>query len=199
MKKYRDHYFKKAKEENFPARSVYKLEEIDAKFNLLKAGQKVLDLGASPGSWTMYASERVKAAGRVVSVDLKPAGVTLPDNVHWFVDDVFNPGPDLLAELTGQTPFDLVISDMAPATSGIMITDQARSYDLACQALELAEKYLALDGAFVVKIFMGPDVKSFLDQTRTMFGAVKGFKPKSSRPESKETFYVASNFQGRSA
>ena len=196
MKKYRDHYFQKAKQENYPARSVYKLEEIDAKFSLFRPGHKILDLGASPGSWTLYAASRAGLSGLVVSIDLKPAGTALPANVRWFVDDVFNPGRELKKTLLEGRPFDLALSDMAPATTGIIFTDQARSMDLACQALRLAASCLIAGGAFVVKIFMGPNLPELLREMRPLFVSVKGFKPKSSRSESKEFFYVGLGFKG---
>jgi 23S rRNA (uridine2552-2'-O)-methyltransferase len=134
----KDHYFKKAKEQNFAARSVFKLEEIDQKFKILRPKQIVLDLGASPGSWSQYCSQKIGPDGRILGVDLKTVSVKLKNAVfiqadlrdlnieQAFVQHGFSP------------PFDLVISDMAPNTTGIRMTDQARSFDLCCLALDLA-------------------------------------------------------------
>ena len=157
MKEYRDHYFLKAKRENYPARSVYKLKELDAKFKLFRQGMRVLDLGAAPGSWSL--------------------------------GDAFE------ARLREMGPFDVVMSDMAPRTTGTKFTDQARSLELACEALEVARLHLKPGGSFIVKIFMGPDIQEMLQPMRRAFKAVKSFKPKSSRAESKETFFVGMGFK----
>ncbi len=190
MKKYRDHYFNRAKQENYPARSVYKLQEIEKQFSLFRPGQTVIDLGAAPGSWTLYASKKVGDKGRVLAVDLNEAGISLPGNVIFFQDDAFEPGPELSKAIEEHAPFDLVISDMAPKTTGIKFTDQARSLELCERALEVADVWLKPGGHLVVKIFQGPDVKAFTDSLRPRFAKVKTFKPKSSRAESKEIFII---------
>jgi 23S rRNA (uridine2552-2'-O)-methyltransferase len=190
MKKYRDHFFLRAKKENFPARSVYKLKEIDKRFGLFSQGARVLDLGAAPGSWTLYAAQKVGASGLVVAVDLQEITTELPPNVLTFQDDLFEPSETLSKTLEEHGPFDLVISDMAPRTSGIKFSDQARSFDLAMQALALARKSLIKGGHFVVKVFEGPDTQTLLADMRREFARVKPFKPKSSRAESKEMFFV---------
>lgn len=197
MKKYRDHYFCKAKAENYPARSVYKLQELDEKFGLLKKGMKVLDLGAAPGSWSLYAVKKVAPEGSVLAVDIKETDTVFPEGVVFMREDVFSPSAELAAALADSGPFDVVMSDMAPATTGIKMTDQARSLDLALAAYESALANLASGGSFVVKIFMGPDTASLLEPMRKSFGSVKTMKPKSSRSESKETFYVGLGFRGR--
>lgn len=190
MKTYQDYYFKKAKKENYPARSVYKLQEIDKKFKLFKKGQKVLDLGACPGSWSLWASKQVGEKGLVVAVDLNPLSVALPAWVKVFTCDVTSPSEEFSQTLKKEGPFDLVISDMAPKTTGIKFADQARSYELALTALEVALNWLKKGGCFIVKIFAGPDVPEFLKETRKHFKSVKQVKPKSSRAESKEFFVV---------
>ncbi|MDK2921058.1 MAG: rRNA (uridine2552-2-O)-methyltransferase [Desulfonauticus sp.] len=190
MKTYQDYYFKKAKKEKYPARSVYKLQEIDKKFRLFKKGQKVLDLGACPGSWTLWASQKVGEKGLVVAVDLNPLSIELPGWVQVFTCDATSPSEELQETLEKEGPFDLVISDMAPKTTGIKFADQARSYELALTALEVALNWLKKGGCFIVKIFAGPDVPEFLKETRKHFKSVKQVKPKSSRAESKEFFVV---------
>ena len=195
MKTYRDHYFLKAKQQNYPARSVYKLKEIDAKFKLFKPGMKVLDLGAAPGSWSLAASESIGPSGCVLACDIQATGTSFPVNVQYLVADVFALPEVFEQALAKLAPFDVVMSDMAPATTGTRFSDQARSYGLCCEALKLAERCLRPGGSFVVKIFMGPDVRELLANMRKHFTLVKGFKPKSSRAESKETFYVGLGFK----
>ncbi len=195
MKKYQDHYFKKAKQESYPARSVYKLQEIQKQCSLLGPGQTVLDLGASPGSWTLFCAEKVGPNGRVLAVDVNPPGISFPPVVTFVEDDAFAPGPELTAALEDHAPFDVVVSDMAPKTTGVKFADQANSLELCERALAMARAFLKPGGRLVVKIFQGPDVKAFSDDMRRSFATVKAIKPKSSRPESKEIFYVGLGFR----
>lgn len=198
MKKYRDHYFKRAKSDNYPARSVYKLKEIDKRFKLLSQGDKILDLGAAPGSWTMFASEKVGQQGLVLAVDLNPAETGFSENVTFLQGDVFDPPREVAEAMSEKGPFNTVISDMAPKTTGHKSTDQARSMALAEEALALACEHLILGGNFVVKVFQGPDEQDYTKALRRVFENVKSFKPKSSRQESKEIFFVARGFNGGS-
>lgn len=197
MKKYRDHYFQRAKQENYPARSVYKLQEIDKRFKVLRQKARVLDLGAAPGSWTLFAAKKAGPAGTVLAVDLQDTDTIFPDNVTFCKEDVFEPSPELEALIQDIGPFDLVMSDMAPKTTGIKFADQARSLELAHRALDLALERLVVGGGFVVKIFQGPDDREVVERMRPLFQVVKTFKPKSSRAESKETFYVGTGFKGK--
>jgi len=196
MKQYRDHYFKRAKAENYPARSVYKLQELDAKFALLSPGFKVLDLGAAPGSWTLFAAKKVGPAGRVLALDIQTTEQEFPENVQFLVHDAFADSPELLALMEPLLPFDFVMSDMAPKTTGVKFTDQARSVELCERARDVALRRLKPGGNFVAKIFEGPDAKDFQESLRPHFEKVRGFKPKSSRAESKETFIVGLGFRG---
>ena len=194
MKKYRDHYFLRAKQENYPARSVYKLKEIEKKFHIFKPGQKVLDLGAAPGSWSLGAAEMVGAQGFVLGADIKDTDTAFPPNVQFCVEDVFERSAAFEALLQECGPFDVVISDMAPNTTGHKGTDQARSANLCEEALLVAQAHLVPGGSFVVKMFMGPDTETFVASARRVFTNVKSFKPKSSRSESKEIFYIGLGF-----
>lgn len=194
MKTYRDHYFNKAKQENYPARSVYKLKEIEKQSRLLVPGAAVLDLGACPGSWSLYAAERVGPQGRVLAIDLKPAGTAFSGNVTYLTGDMLDPGPDILEAFAKYGPFDVVLSDMAPNTIGHKFTDQARSFELCEAALSVAVARLKPGGSFVVKIFQGPDFQAYQKGLRLYFSKVRVAKPKSSRPESKEIFFVATGF-----
>lgn len=197
MKEYRDHYFLKAKQEKYPARSVYKLKELDARFRLLRKGLKVLDLGAAPGSWSLGAAEKVGPGGLVLACDIQSTDTVFPPQVIFMREDVFNRSAAFEARLEELGPFDLVISDMAPRTTGTRFTDQARSLELAVEALTVAGLHLKPGGGFVVKIFMGPDIQELLAPMRAAFATVKSFKPKSSRAESKETFFVGLGFGDR--
>ena len=189
MKKIRDHYFKQARQDNYPARSVYKLKEMDRRFNLLRPGQKILDLGASPGSWSMFAAQKVQAKGMVLAVDLNEPSVSFPQQVVFIQGDIINDN-EAREQARDFAPFDLVLSDMAPKTTGIKITDQARSHQLAREAFELSLEMLGPGGTLVVKIFEGPDVQELGREMKACFKRLKHFKPKSSRAESKEIFLV---------
>lgn len=195
MKEYRDHYFLKAKRENYPARSIYKLRELDARFRLLGSGMRVLDLGAAPGSWSIGAAERVGKRGRVLACDIQDPTTTFPPQVRFMRSDALAPSAEFAAALEETGPFDLVMSDMAPSTTGTRFTDQARSLELALAAFGAARRHLKPGGNFVVKIFMGPDMDELLVPMRRAFRKVTSFKPKSSRAESKETFFTGLGFR----
>ncbi|WP_320005876.1 RlmE family RNA methyltransferase [Maridesulfovibrio sp.] len=196
MKQYRDHYFKRAKKENYPARSVYKLQELDKRFKVFEKGQNVMDLGAAPGSWTLFAAKKVGDAGRVLAVDIQSTDTVFPDNATFLQADVFEDSPELLAAMDKQLPYDLIISDMAPKTTGVKFADQANSLELCERARDIVPSRLKNGGHFIVKIFDGPDVNGYIDSLRKMFSKVKRFKPKSCREESKEFFIVGLGFRG---
>ena len=187
-----DAFGKQARREGYPARSVYKLEEIDQRVRLFRRGQKVLDLGASPGSWTLYASEKVGEQGHVLAIDLKPERAAMPPNVFFRVGDMYD---ETVESLGG--PFDVVISDMAPNTSGQRDADMYRSYELVVAALRLAEGTLVRGGHFVAKIFQGPDFEDARDQCRKVFDKVRVIRPKATRDVSYEVFLVGLGFKGK--
>ncbi len=195
MKTYRDHFFLKAKQENYPARSVYKLKELNKKFKFLNKGMKVLDLGAAPGSWSLVAGEYVGPQGLVIACDIQDTQTHFPNNIKFFKEDVFNRSAEFEEVLEKYSPFGAVISDMAPATTGTKFTDQARSLELCLEAFEVAKKYLANDGTFVCKIFMGGDFQELAQALKPYFKNVRNFKPASSRQESKEIFTVGVGFK----
>jgi 23S rRNA (uridine2552-2'-O)-methyltransferase len=196
MKKYRDHYFLKARQERYPARSVYKLKEINKRFDLFKPGMRVLDLGAAPGSWSLGAAECIGPTGSVLGADIRDVRTEFPPQVTFLREDVFHRGPAFETALAERAPFHVVLSDMAPDTTGHRGTDQARSAALCEEALAVARLYLIKGGSFVVKMFMGPDTQTFAKELRASFGTARTFKPRSSRPESMETFYIATGFKG---
>ncbi len=190
-----DHFARKAKKENFVARSIYKLEEIDAKYHVIHSGDYVLDLGASPGSWSQYVSGKIGTKGKLLGIDLKAVTVRLPNAI--FVEGDINElkVEDVLSRYEFNRLFDAVISDMAPNTSGNKFVDQTRSYDLCVMALENAEKFLVRGGHFVCKIFDGEDAMPFRDHLKTRFEQVQILRPKSVQSSSKEMFLIAKNFR----
>jgi 23S rRNA (uridine2552-2'-O)-methyltransferase len=191
----KDHFHERAKDAGFRARAVFKLEEIDKAIHLLRPGDRVLDLGCAPGSWLQYARSRIGERGRMVGIDR----VAIPGvpGARLLVGDVFTVVPaDLVGDLEG---FDVVMSDMAPDTTGIRHVDQARSEALFERALELAIATLAPDGRFVGKLFQGPDMQRLVGVARSRFAAVKTIKPDSSRQISIEQYVTASGFKGRAA
>ncbi len=182
----RDHFHRKAKQAGFLARAVYKLEEIDAKFQLFSSGQRVLDLGCAPGSWMQYARSRIGASGHIVGLDRGFRGKVAGARI--VLGDVMNIE---VATLKGDLPgFDVVLSDMAPDTSGIRSLDQARSEALFERALEIAAAVLTPGGTFVAKLFMGPDFKLLVDRVRAQFAIAKTMKPASSRQISIEQYVI---------
>jgi len=182
---WQDHYTRQAKKDRFPARSVYKLQEIQQKHQLIKKGYKVLDLGCAPGSWLLYAAKITGDRGRVVGIDLKPVTGQVPAHAEIIAADVFT--LDIKSLNTG---FNVVLSDMAPATTGHKDVDAARSYNLCETALGIAQSVLLPGGSFVCKIFQGPDFKEFTDIVKADFKELKIFKPHSSRKASKEIFVI---------
>jgi 23S rRNA (uridine2552-2'-O)-methyltransferase len=182
---WQDHYTRRAKKEHFPARSIYKLQEIQQKHLLIKKGFKVLDLGCAPGSWLLYAAKLTGDRGRVVGIDLQPLTGQLPSHADFITADVFT----LYVESLG-TDFNVVLSDMAPATTGHKDVDAARSYNLCETALGIAQSVLVPGGSFVCKIFQGPDFQAFTDIVKANFKGLKIFKPRSSRKASKEIFII---------
>jgi 23S rRNA (uridine2552-2'-O)-methyltransferase len=192
VRKVQDYYFKKAKKENYPARSVYKLEEAQKKYRFIKSGDTVLDFGCYPGSWSIYAARVVGPQGLVVGVDLQEAkkvSIAKAAEIKWFCNDIMS--DDIVGKMQGiREAFSVVLSDMAPRTSGNKWVDQQQSLDLARRVLELAANLLKKDGNFYVKVFEGEDFKEFVDSVRKSFKTVKIVKPKSSRSESPEVFVL---------
>ena len=191
-----DHYSERAKKEHYPARSVFKLKEAQKKFRLIKKDDRVLDLGCSPGSWLLYAAELVGKRGRVVGIDLKEILIKLPPQAKTLTADIMTIDRAWFDEQKLGDRFNVVLSDMAPATSGNKGLDAARSFQLCQAALNIAEMVLKPGGAFICKIFQGEEFKEFLDIVRNRFKRHKIFKPRSSRKESKEIFVVGMGFKG---
>ncbi|MDP2861713.1 MAG: RlmE family RNA methyltransferase [Desulfobacterales bacterium] len=191
--KWEDHYSRLARKENFPARSVYKLQEIQKKFRLIKKGDKVLDLGCSPGSWTLYASDLAGEKGTITGIDLKKVEIKMPSNVRIYNCDILEIDDELLSSIGRD--FNVVISDMAPSTSGNKASDAVRSFDLCVAAFNIAKTLLVPGGSFLCKIFQGEDFKKFSEMVRAAFNTQKIFKPQSSRKASREIYIVGLGFK----
>jgi 23S rRNA (uridine2552-2'-O)-methyltransferase len=192
--KFQDHYFQQAKKQHYLARAIYKLKEVQEKYKILRPGDRVLDLGAAPGSWMQYTSEVVGPKGLIVGVDLKNIEHPFPAHVVAIQRDIF--ADDFIDELTRQyAPFDVVLSDMAPATSGIRVADSARSALLFEQALKLAVTTLKDRGHFMAKIFQGSEFHDLLSQVKPLFDWVKVVKPDASRKISREIYILAMRFK----
>ena len=196
MKGKADYYWRKSKEEGYPARSVFKLQEIQEKYKPLGPGNRVLDLGASPGSWSLYILDMLAGAGRVVGVDLNPPDDKLAakKNYRFFHGDFTS--EELVRQIVGEGPFDVVVSDAAPSTTGNRTLDTARSAEIARTVLDICERCLASGGNCVLKIFQGGEEKKILDRIRGRFAAARAFKPKASRSESMETYFLGLGFKG---
>ncbi|PKM46169.1 MAG: 23S rRNA (uridine(2552)-2'-O)-methyltransferase RlmE [Gammaproteobacteria bacterium HGW-Gammaproteobacteria-1] len=188
-----DIYVKRAQQEGYRSRAVYKLQEINEKERLLKPGMTVVDLGAAPGSWSQMAADIVGPKGRVVALDILPMdplpGVEI-------VEGDFREEAVLeqLLALIGERPVDIVLSDMAPNISGMSSVDLPRAMYLVELALELCRTVLKPGGDFVVKVFQGPGSDQFVQDLRKSFGKVAIRKPAASRPRSREVYMVARNY-----
>jgi len=191
---HQDAYVLKAREQGYRSRAVFKLEEIQQKDRILKAGQFVLDLGAAPGGWSEYAVQAVGDHGRVIALDLLPiepiAGVE-------FLQGDFTEQQTLddLQAIIGDQKFDLVLSDMAPNLSGMHSVDQPKSIYLAELAFEMARDFLKSRGVFVVKLFQGEGFEDLVSTFRLTFKSVKFRKPEASRSRSSEIYAVCSGLR----
>jgi 23S rRNA (uridine2552-2'-O)-methyltransferase len=186
-----DPYVQKSKREGYRSRSAYKLTEIDDRDHLLAPGKRVLDLGSAPGGWSQVAIQRVGAKGRVLAVDLLPME-PVPGVEFVLGDFSKKSGLAALREAMGERKVDLVLSDMSPNLSGILVSDQARSMELAELARDFAVLHLqAEDGAFLVKVFQGAGYDEYLKSLRAAFRKVAARKPAASRDESAEQYLLA--------
>jgi 23S rRNA (uridine2552-2'-O)-methyltransferase len=178
---------KAAKEQGFPARSVFKLEEIDRRVKLLRGGQRVLDLGAAPGSWALYASQKVGASGRVLAIDLQEIRQAFPPNVTVSQGDALTLENEALSEFA---PYDVVLSDMAPNTSGNKTRDQAYSFELCMRAMDVALALGKPGSHFVAKIFMSEDFQAARKAAGDRYERCQVIRPEGTRQQSSEVFIV---------
>jgi len=191
-----DYWQLKARDENYPARSVYKLKEMDEKFRLFKHSGKtfrVLDLGAAPGSWSLYVL-REKPETFLVSVDLSPLsrqfdnGLFDQENFKFIQGDFTEPA--VIESILSHGPYNLILSDAAPFTTGNRFVDTCRSLELAQAAASFVENALAKNGNIVIKVFQGGDTSELLKRLRSIFKTAKSYKPEACRGDSFETYYL---------
>lgn len=184
-----DHYTDKAKKSGYLARSVYKLEAIQERFGVISPGDAVLDVGAAPGSWTQRAIELVGASGSVTAVDLSPLEISASgDRLTTVQGDLFDGETQrILAE---HAPYNVIISDAAPATTGNRTVDTSRSAALVELVVQLSGEWLTTGGNLVAKIFQGGDEQVILADLKTKFDSARAFKPKATRKKSFETYLL---------
>ena len=183
-----DPYRQQARAEGFVSRAAYKLMAIDKKYRLFRRGQRVLDLGCSPGSWLQYIALRLGPEGLALGVDLAPLQIPLTPPLDFVSGDALSID---LGIIQAKSPyFDVIVSDLAPQTSGIKGVDQQRSLELAQRAWEVARELLTPGGHFLVKIFEGPDTGLLVAQLKKAFRQCHRLKPAGSRPSSKEYYLL---------
>ena len=189
-----DHYLLKSREDNYRSRAAYKLEELDQKYRLIKPGMKILDLGAAPGSWSQYAMRKTSGKAKIVAIDLLE--IVPIENVTVIKGDIRD--EENQAKILELCPkgLDLIMSDMAPDTTGVHYADTENSVILVNLALDIAERLLKPKGNFIAKVFEGGEYNSLLKRTRSMFEFAKSCNPKASLSRSRELFMVAQGFLG---
>jgi 23S rRNA (uridine2552-2'-O)-methyltransferase len=196
-KRRKDQYYRLARIRGYRSRSAYKLQQAIRTYELIKPGQKVVDLGAQPGGWLQVAREAVGPEGLVLGIDIKeiaplPAGNIKLLNMDVYAEDVAN---RIIAEMNG--PADAVLSDLAPSIIGVWDVDHARQVDLARRAVEIAEKVLDHKGNALIKLFHGTELKKLQDNAALLFEKSRLLKPKASRPESSEIYFLGLGFKGQ--
>lgn len=184
-----DYWALKAKKEGYPARSVYKLAEIHQKFGIIKPGQRILDIGAAPGSWSLWILQQLAGKGFVAAVDLSPLQIKAEPERFFFVQgDLYD--PNTRGQLAARGPYHVVVSDAAPATSGNASLDTDRSEAIVEAVLDYAEDLLLPGGSLVCKLFIGGGQRELLDRMKGMFETARAFKPEACRQVSFETFLI---------
>jgi 23S rRNA (uridine2552-2'-O)-methyltransferase len=189
MKRTDDFYARQARRAGYAARSVYKLEEMQRRFKLIRRGDAILDIGAAPGSWSQYCLKILAGSGRVVGVDLKPAALPPAAGYRFIRGDVFS--DRTRQELVSLGRFNLVLSDAAPATTGNRTVDTQSSLNLGRRVRALAADLLLPGGTLVMKLFQGEETADFVRELGADFTWVRSFKPRASRKQSMELFIIA--------
>ena len=192
MRRAEDHYSRRARQQGFPARSVFKLQEMQERFRLIRPGYRVLDLGAAPGSWSRFCLQALSGRGLVVGVDLNEPSFSRPGpagaEFRFLRGDLF--AEEVQARLAEWGPYNLVLSDAAPHTSGSHLVDAQASLELAGRALELAFLLLKPGGGTAIKVFQGGEEGTLLARLRQGFARARAFKPEASRSESREVYLL---------
>lgn len=196
-KRRRDQYYRLARIRGYRSRSAYKLQQTIRTYDLIKLNQKVVDLGAQPGGWLQVARETVGPGGIILGIDLKEIQPLPADNVKLLKLDVYSEdiADRIIAELGG--PADVLLSDLAPSIIGAWDVDHARQVGLARRAVDIAEKVLDQHGNALIKLFHGPELKRLQDDAALLFEKSRLLKPKASRPESSEIYFLGLGFKSR--
>jgi 23S rRNA (uridine2552-2'-O)-methyltransferase len=210
-----------AKKEGYPARSVYKLKEIDEKYKIIKKNSRVLDLGASPGSWLLYISQKVGDKGKVIGIDIEETKIPQKANIVFIKRNVFDLERPEVDEAKASSPpvanarvgdetkvssspvarlrfarvFDAVVSDLSPKTSGVKFLDSGRSLEMAEKSFEIAKSVLLPGGNFVCKIFENESSDEFLKKVKNYFDFAKRFKPRAVIKKSREFYIIGKGFR----
>ncbi len=187
-----DHYTRQARKERWLARSVYKLQEIDRKFRIFARGDHVLDLGCYPGSWSQYALGKIRPRGMVVGIDLKVPDHLSDPRFRFLQADILTLEPESLQDKAGS--LNVVMSDLAPQTTGVKDVDVARSMDLVRKASEIALKMLCPGGRFICKVFEGEDFQDFRAEVSSRYKQVRVFRTGATRKKSREIYLIAKGF-----
>ena len=185
-------YTRLAKEEGYPARSVYKLKEIDEKYQIIKRGDKVLDFGCSPGSWLLYISQKIGEKGKVVGIDIEDIKITPKANIVFIKRNVLD-----LKETDFKEKFQAVVSDLSTKTSGLKSLDAGKSLELAEAAFKIAKMVLMPGGNFVCKIFEGEFSDEFFKKVASSFDLTKRLRPKAVVKRGKEFYIIGQGFKGQ--
>lgn len=180
----KDHFYKKAKEEGYASRAVYKLIEVQKKYRILKKGDQVLELGSAPGGWFKILAKEIGPKGHVVGIDRLPLKIPLPSNALFIQQDIEEP-------LKLEQTFDVILSDLSPDLSGIIFRDTYQSHELAKKVLSIAQKHLKQGGHLVIKIFPGKETVSLKQQLKQFFEELKTFRPEATRKTSSEIYFIA--------
>ncbi len=197
QKRKKDQYYRLAKIRGYRSRAAYKLLQTTRSYKLIKVGQKVVDLGAHPGGWMQVAREVVGPEGFVLGVDVRPIGPLPYPNVKFLEADVYS--EDLVERILGELkgPADVVVSDLAPSIIGAWDVDHARQVDLARAALRITREVLRQRGNALIKLFQGPELKEFQEEAGLLFETSRLLKPKASRPEASELYFLGIGFKLR--
>lgn len=186
-----DSYTILAQKQGYPARSVYKLKEINEKYKIIKKGDRVLDLGSAPGSWLLYISQKVGSKGKAVGVDTEDVKILNNPNISFIKKDIFD-----LKEFDFKGKFKTVVSDLAPKTSGLKFVDAEKSLELAEKSFEIARSVLMPGGNFVCKVFENESSSEFFKKVEGHFDFAKRFRPQAVVSTSKEFYIIGKGFKG---
>jgi len=181
-----------ARKEGYPARSVYKLKEIDKKYKIIREGDRVLDLGCAPGSWLLYISQKVGEKGRVIGIDIGDIKIAPKPNILFIKKSIFDlNNPDFKGK------YRVVVSDLSPKTAGVKFLDAGRALALAKMAFEIAKSVLLPGGNFICKIFEGESSGELFKEISKYFEFTKRFRPKAVIKESKEFYIIGKGFKNK--